>query len=176
MNKQEIASLTVKLLALSVVVNTVITLARSQAPYFEQQFFAMTQGVIPPVGQGSFSSLAWNEIYAWIFPLLVAFLLWRFSDWIGRRMVTKTDDHKVKTALTALEIQSIVLSAIGLFIVISALPEFVIFLAYVSSPSLSDANFSTAFLSIINPLLMVILGAFLLFRGSHLAGYLQKKK
>lgn len=175
MNKQEIASLAVKTLALYIVANGFISSALSYAPYLEQQFYAATQGITPQVGPGSLLSLGLQDFLVLLIPLLVAFLFWRSADWLGKRMVKDTSEQKAKVSLTALEIQSLVISAIGLIVTVNAVPQFVIFLTFVSAPSLQGADFSTVWLQLISPFLYVILGAFLFFRASRLAKYLQKK-
>lgn len=174
MTKQELASLVVKIFSLSVIVNAVITSALSVSPYFEQQFYNMTQGITPEIGPGSTPSLAVNDLLALLIPLVIAAFLWTFSDWLGRHMIKDTDEKKTKTSLTSLEIQSLVVAAVGLFVIVNAVPQFGVFLLYLSSPAVPGATFTTIWLQLINPFLYIIVGTFLVIRASKIAKFLQK--
>jgi hypothetical protein len=175
MTKQEMASMSVKLLALYIIVNAVITTSLDILPYIQQQWYAAAQGVNNPFDFGSIPNMFGRQLISLLLPLLVALVLWKFAGWLGARMVADSKQIKAKNPTSAIELQTLVVSVVGLFVLISAIPQFITFLITLSIPSIPGANFSTILLQLSNPILYVLLGWFLLFNAAKISRYLQKE-
>lgn len=178
MKKEEIASLSVKILSLYIVVNAVVSVSLETMPYLQQQFYAATQGVNPELGFGSIPNMFARQIFSILIPLLIALILWKSAGWLGRRMVSdeKEKEQKQKAPVTAFEVHTIIISVIGLFVTINSIPQFILFFTTLSLPSIPGANFSTVLLQLINPLLYVVMGWFLLFNAARIARSIYKEK
>jgi hypothetical protein len=175
MSKQEIAAMSVKILALYILVNAVITTGLDIFPYVQQQWYAATQGINNPSDFGSIQNMFGRQLISLFFPLIVALLLWKFAGRLGRRMVTdRIESHPSRPAVSAIELQTLIVSVIGLFVLISSIPQFVSFLLALSLPAIPGANFSTILLQLTNPLLYVLLGWFLMFNAARISRYLQR--
>jgi hypothetical protein len=176
MSKQESASLAVKIIAIYIVVNAVVSTSLDILPYVQSTFFAATQGVGPNIGFDSIPNMVGRELLSIIFPVGIAVILWLISNWLGSKMVNDTKPQHTHQTFSAIELQTILISVIGLFVTISAIPQLVAFFTALSLPSIPGANFSAIILQLINPLLAIIMGWFLLFNAAKISRFLQKER
>lgn len=174
MSKQEIASLAVKIIAIYIFVNAIVSASLETLPYVQQQFYAATQGVRPDFSLGSIQNMFVNQLFSLLFPAVIAVILWRISDWLGKKMVHDTKEKHTKQSVNALELQTILISVIGLFVCINAIPGFIGFFTVLSMPSIPGLNFNAVLLQLINPLLSVLMGGILLFNAARISRYLQR--
>jgi hypothetical protein len=176
MSKQETAALSVKILSLYIVINALVATSLETLPYVQQQFFAASKGANTQLDFGSIPNMYARELISFLIPLLIALLLWKSANWLGTRMVMDKKEHLKKQSLTAIEIQTLIISVIGLFVTINSLPQFILFFTALSLPAIPGSNFSSIFLQLLTPLLSVLMGWFLLFNAAKISHYLHKER
>jgi hypothetical protein len=173
MNKQEIASLSVKIISIYIVVNAIVSTGLDILPYVQS---AASQGTPSNVGFDSFPNIAGRELVSIILPAGIAVILWMISNWLGARMVKDMKEKPTKQSFSTIELQTILISVIGLFVTISAIPQLVVFFTALSLPSIPGANFSTIILQLINPIVAVIMGWILLLNAARISHFLQRER
>jgi hypothetical protein len=106
--KQEVASLACKILGLYGIINGLA------GGIFDE---------ISIIQLGSNRTLQRIEVLTFLAPFLVGIVLWCFSETIANKMVFSSEKINKNNSLTAMEIQVIAFSILGLFFIGNALPK-----------------------------------------------------
>lgn len=179
MTKQDIGIIICRSLALYIFVTSITNWVTDSFPYFYQQLLSVSNGIMPRVTIQASVSL----LFSLLIPIGIAVVIWICSEKLSHYIIyTKNDrqKEKINTNITSFEIQTIVFSSIGLFLLAQSLPQFIIAICgifIVSSTFVSQFHYqSFTILGIIYSLTGVVTGLLLFIKASKLSEIVSKIK
>jgi hypothetical protein len=166
MNKHEATELGVRLIAILNLTNLLSTL-----PYL-----LSIKDVVINSDSGGGSN-------PWITPLIILDLLTSIVLWFGARRIAQwmwrhSKENNQGTLPTAIQLQTILFSAIGLYLLVSVIPEALEFFSYFGQKVATSAQFISLsdYANIIGFLARVLISAWLLFNSASIVAFLQRGK
>lgn len=166
MNKHEATELGIKLLAILNLINLLSTL-----PYL----LSLHDVVLNSDAVGVRSP--------WIAPLvildlLISIFLWFKANEIAQWMWRNSRENEQGASLTAIQLKTILFSAIGLYLLVSVIPDALEFFVYFCQKIAARSNFISFsdYGSAIGFLVRVLISAWLLFNSDGVVNTLQRVK
>ena len=175
MTKQEITALACRMLALYIAIESIAHALMMLSYEFQNSYVQIANGAPLNLGAAEMSGI----FFILLFPFLLSFIIWISADWLSLHIVTVIKDPHAKTALSALEVQTVFISLAGLFLIMEAC-MFVLsstsYQLYVLSTSPANVSPLQSYLQWNFPrIIQLCLGGFLVVKSSKVAHFLQRR-
>jgi len=113
-----------------------------------------------------------------IFGLLISVFLWFRANQIAQWMWQGSTESNQSVSMTATQLQTILFSAVGLYLLVSIIPDTFEFLVYFGQMLVAGSNFIALsdYANAIGYLVRVLISAWLLFNSASIVAVMQRGK